>query len=186
MHKLFPVLLLLATAPIAMRVPVVAEMRPVTPSSSPSAAAIPRPDGAVVFVGGMGGGGTGGMGGGMTGGGMGGGMTGGGMGGMTGGGMGGMTGGGMGGMSGGLPSYGGTPDSGMGGMGGGLPGYGGTPGSGMAQPNSGDVTSGGASQPAQHYQCVTQQGQCSVASSPGSLRHGASCSCLYGGLGKIK
>jgi hypothetical protein len=161
MHKLFPVLLLLATAPIAMRVPVVAEMRPVTPSSSPSAAAIPRPDGAVVFVGGMGGGGTGGMGGGMTG-------------------------GGMGGMSGGLPSYGGTPDSGMGGMGGGLPGYGGTPGSGMAQPNSGDVTSGGASQPAQHYQCVTQQGQCSVASSPGSLRHGASCSCLYGGLGKIK
>jgi hypothetical protein len=161
MHKLVPVLLLLATAPIAMRVPVVAEMRPVTPSSSPSAAAIPRPDGAVVFVGGMGGGGTGGMGGGMTG-------------------------GGMGGMSGGLPSYGGTPDSGMGGMGGGLPGYGGTPGSGMAQPNSGDVTSGGASQPAQHYQCVTQQGQCSVASSPGSLRHGASCSCLYGGLGKIK
>jgi hypothetical protein len=171
MHKLVPVLLLLATAPIAIRVPVVAEMRPVTPSSSPSAAAIPRPDGAGVFVGGMGGGGTGGgMGGGMTGGGMGGGMTGGGMGG-------GMTGGGMG---------GGMTGGGMGGMGGGLPGYGGTPGSGMGQPNGGDGTSGGASQPAQYYQCVTQQGQCSVASSPGSLRHGASCSCLYGGLGKIK
>ena len=96
MHTPLPILWLLATAPIVIPVPVVAEMQPVTPASSAFTAAISHPDGAVVFVGGMGGGTAGG---GMTGGGMtGGGMTGGGMtgGGMTGGGMtgGGMTGGG--------------------------------------------------------------------------------------------
>jgi hypothetical protein len=101
-------------------------------------------------------------GGGMTGGGMGGGMTGGGMGG-------GVTGGGMGG--------------GAAGVGGGLPGNGGTPSNSASQSYGGGGTSSGDPQ---NYQCITQQGHCSVASSPGSLRHGASCTCLLGGPGKIK
>jgi len=149
--------------------------------------------------GGMGGGGMGGMTGGgmggMTGGGMGGmtgggmgGMTGGGMGGMTGGGMGGMTGGGMGGMTGG--GMGGMTGGGMGGMtGGGTPAYGGaagfgdTPGGGY-QWNGSSYASGEGQQ--QYYHCIAQHGQCSVASSPGSLRRGASCTCLFGGRGKIR
>ena len=172
MHTPVPILLLLATAPIAIPVPVVAEMPPVTPASSVSTAAISHPDGAVVFVGGMGGGTAGGgMGGGMTGGGMGGGMTGGGMGGgMTGGGMGsGMTGGAIGG--------------GAAGMGGGLPSNGGPSSNSVSRSYGGGGTS---SRDPQYYQCVTQQGHCSVESSPGSLRHGASCTCLLGGPGRIK
>jgi len=112
------------------------------------------------------------MGGGMTGGGMGGGMTGGGMGG-------GMSGGVMGGGMTGSGTGGGTG-------GGGLSGYADPPGSGVGQSYGGDGTRSGGSQPAQNYQCVTQQGHCSVASSPGALRHGASCTCLLGGPGKIK
>ncbi len=195
MRTSVPILLLLVTAPIVIPVPVVAGMQPVTPAISASTAAIPHPDSAVVFVGGMGGGTTGGgMGGGMTGGGMGGGMTGGGMGGgMTGGGMGGgMTGGGMGGgMTGGGMTGGGigggmTGDAIGGGaaeMGGGLPGNGGPPGNSVSQSYGGGGISSGDPQ---YYQCVTQQGHCSVASSPGSLRHGASCTCLFGGPGRIK
>lgn len=90
-------------------------------------------------------------------------------GGMTGGGMGGMTGGGMGG--------------GAAGVGGGLPGNGGTPSNSASQSYGGGGTSSGDPQ---NYQCITPQGHCSVASSPGSLRHGASCTCLLGGPGKIK
>ena len=63
-HTSVPILLFLATAPIVIPVPVAAEMQRVTPASSASTATIPDPDGAVVFVGGMGGGTTGG---GMTG-----------------------------------------------------------------------------------------------------------------------
>ena len=167
MHTSVPILLLLATAPIVIPVPVVAEMQPVAPASSAFTAAISHPDGAVVFVGGMGGGTAGGM----TGGGMGGGMTGGGMGGgMTGGGMGGgMTGGAIGG--------------GAAGMAGGLPSNGGPSSNSVSQSYGGG---GASSRDPQYYQCVTQQGHCSVESSPGSLRHGASCTCLLGGPGKIK
>ena len=101
-----------------------------------------------------------------------GGMHGGGMGGMTGGGMGGMTGGGMSGMTGGgTPAYGGAA------------GYGGTSGGGY-QGNGDSYASGEGRQ--QYYQCIAPHGQCSVASSPGSLRHGASCTCLVAGRGKIK
>jgi hypothetical protein len=163
MHKLVTVLVLIATAPVAVRVPVAAELRSVGTLSNPSAVAISGADAAVVFVGGMGGGGTGG---GMGGGGMGG---------------GGMGGGGMGG--GGMTGYGGIPGSGVGG---GMTGYGGMPSTGVGRPNGGDDTSGGGAQPTQSYHCVTQNGQCTVSSSPGSLRPGVSCSCLIGGRGKIK
>ena len=159
MHKLVTVLVLIATAPVAVRVPVAAELRSVGTLSNPSAVGISGADAAVVLVGGMGGGGTGG-------------------GGMGGGGMGG---GGMGG--GGMTGYGGIPGSGVGG---GMTGYGGMPSTGVGRPNGGDDTSGGGAQPTQSYHCVTQNGRCTVSSSPGSLRPGVSCSCLIGGRGKIK
>jgi hypothetical protein len=38
----------------------------------------------------------------------------------------------------------------------------------------------------QYYHCIAQHGQCTVTSSPGLLRHGASCTCLFGGRGKIR
>ncbi|MBV8506838.1 MAG: hypothetical protein JOZ11_13645 [Alphaproteobacteria bacterium] len=124
----------------------------------PFAADVSGAGNAVVLVGGMGGGTGGGMGGGM------GGMTGGAMGGMTGGGM---T-GGMGGMSGGMSGFGGTPSNSFGGT------YGG------ADP------SGGGAQPAQYYLCVTPYERCSLASSPGFLRSGSSCTCSTGRRGTIK
>ena len=145
MHKLVPVLMLIATAPIALRVSVAGETRWLGPLSGPSMAGSIGPDG-VVLIGGMGGGSTGG--------------------GMTGGGMGGMTGGGMGGITGG-----GRPGDGV-------------PSNGVGQSYGGGETSGGDAQ--QYYHCITQHGQCTVASPPGSLRHGVSCSCLKGGPGKIK
>ena len=96
-----------------------------------------------------------------------GGMHGGGMGGMTGGGMGGMTGGGMSGIAGsGTPAYGGAA------------GYGGTSDGGY-QGNGGSYASGEGRQ--QYYQCIAQHGQCTVTSAPGSLRRGASCTCLLVG-----
>src|SRR5436309_15432880 len=99
MHKLLPVLALLATASTFGQGSMAVEL--------PFATGVSGGGNAVVLVGGMGGGTAGGMGGGM------GGMTGGGMGGMTGGGMtGGM--GGMGGMSGGFNGYGGTPSNSFG------------------------------------------------------------------------
>src|SRR6266478_7705820 len=90
MHKLVPVLALIATVPISIKVLVAAELHSAGPLSVPAALGIHGPS-AVVLVGGMGGGGAGG---GMGGGGAGGGMGGGGMGGM---GAGSMGGGGMGG-----------------------------------------------------------------------------------------
>ena len=113
----------------------------------------------VVLVGGMGGGAAGGMGG-MTGGGM------------TGGGMGGMTPGGM--------------SGGMGGMSGGMNGFGAAPGNGSGSTYGGADPSGGAAQPAQYQLCVTPYDRCSLASSPGSVRSGSSCTCSTGHRGTIK
>ena len=124
----------------------------------PLAADVSGPGNAVVLVGGMGGGAAGGMGGAM--------------GGMTGGGMGGMTPGGM--------------SGGMGGMSGGMNGFGAAPGNGFGSSYGGaDPTSGG-SQPVQYYLCVTPYDRCSVASSPGSLRGGSSCTFSTGHRGTIK
>ena len=191
MYKLASVLMLTAVAGVSIPVPVVAAPRLMAPLSGPSAADNVVPQAAIVLVGGMHGGGMGGMigggMGGMTGGGMGG-TTGGGMGGTTGGGMGGTTGGGMGGMTGG--GMGGMTGGGMSGMaGGGTPAYGGATGyggtsNGGYQGNGGSYASGEGRQ--QYYQCIAPHGQCSVTSSPGSLRHGASCTCLVAGRGKIK
>jgi hypothetical protein len=193
MHKLLPLLGLVATASIWVGRPAVAESRFTGPLPSPLATDVAGPDATVVLVGGMGGGTGGGMGGmtgggmgGMTGGGMGG-MTGGGMGGMTGDGMGGMTGGGMGGMTGG--GMGGTTGGGMGGMTGrgmgGTNGYSNVPGGGGDSYGRSETTGDGAQSP-QYYHCITQHGQCSVSAAVGALRSGASCTCLFGGKGKIK
>ena len=169
MHKLLPLLGLVATASIWVGRPAVAESRFTGPLPSPLATDVAGPDATVVLVGGMGGGTGGGMGG-MTGGGMGG-MTGGGMGGMTGGGMGGTTGVGMGGMTG----------RGMGGTN----GYSNVPGGGGDSYGRSETTGDGAQSP-QYYHCITQHGQCSVSAAVGALRSGASCTCLFGGKGKIK
>jgi hypothetical protein len=96
----------------------------------------------------------------------------GGMGGMTGGGMGGMTGGGM--------------SGGMGGMSGGMSGFGGTPSNSSGNTYEGVGSSGGGAQPAQYYLCVTPYDRCSLASSPGSVRSGSSCTCSTGHRGTIK
>jgi hypothetical protein len=173
MRKLVPVLVLMAMAPLAVRGSPAVELLSAGAVSNPSAVGIPGRDAALVLVGGMGGGGTGGGmgmgGGGMTGGG----MTG---GGMTGGGTGGMNSGGTTSGMGGMPGYGGTPTYR------GTTGYGDPVAGGGGQPYGSET--GGGAQPAQ-YHCVTQHGQCTVASSPGSLRRGASCTCLFGGNGKI-
>ncbi len=97
---------------------------------------------------------------------------GGGMGGMTGGGMGGMTGGGM--------------SGGMGGMSGGMSGFGGAPSNSSGNTYGGVGSSGGGAQPAQYYLCVTPYDRCSLASSPGSVRSGSSCTCSTGHRGTIK
>jgi len=166
MYGSFRIALLLATVPMLPPLTALAQMRPVTASST-FEAVIPRPDG-IVFVGGMTGGG---MSGGMSPGGMNGGMSSGGMnGGMNSGGMNwGMTAGGMNGAV-------------IGRIGSGLPGYNASPANGVDRTYGGDPTA----QPERRYQCVTQHGHCSVAATPGSLRHGASCGCLLGGPGKIK
>ena len=169
MHKLLPLLALIVTGLISVDQPGVAESRFAGSLPSPLATDMAAPDATVVLVGGMGGGTGGGMGG-MTGGGMGG-MTGGGMGGMTGGGMGGTTGGGMGGMTG----------RGMGGTN----GYSNVPGGGGDSYGRSETTGDGAQSP-QYYHCITQHGQCSVSAAAGALRSGASCTCLFGGKGKIK
>src|SRR6516164_2924885 len=173
MHKLLPLLALIVTGLISVDRPGVAESRFAVSLPSPLATDMAAPDATVVLVGGMGGG-TGGVMGGMTCGVMGG-MTGGGMGGMTGGGMGGMTGGGMGGMTG----------RGMGGGIGGTNGYSNVP-SGGGDPYGRSETTGDGAQSPQYYHCITQHGQCSVSAAAGALRSGASCTCLFGGKGKIK
>jgi hypothetical protein len=84
------------------------------------------------------------------------------------GGMGGMTGGGMGGMSGGMSGFGGTPSNSSG------------------NTYEGVGSSGGGAQPAQYYLCVTPYDRCSLASFPGSVRSGSSCTCSTGYRGTIK
>jgi len=101
----------------------------------------------------------------------------GGMGGGTGGGMGGMTGGGM---------TGGGMSGGMGGMSGGMSGFGGTPSNSSGNTYGAVGSSGGGAQPAQYYLCVTPYDRCSLASSPGSVRSGSSCTCSTGHRGTIK
>ena len=91
--------------------------------------------------------------------------------------VGGMRGGGMGGGA----ATGGMSSGMFGGMGGG--GIGGMT-SGGYQWNGSSYASGGGRQ--QYYQCIAQHGQCTVTSAPGSLRRGASCTCLFGGPGKIR
>jgi hypothetical protein len=104
----------------------------------------------------------------------------GGMGGGAAGGMGGMTGGGMGGMTPGGMS------GGMGGMSGGMNGFGAAPGNGSGSTYGGADPSGGGAQPAQYQLCVTPYDRCSLASSPGSVRSGSSCTCSTGHRGTIK
>ena len=148
MHKLLPVLVLIAAELTPRHGSAAADLRFGAGTSGAGNAA--------VLVGGMGQG----TGGGMTGGGMG--------GGMAGGGMGGMTGGGIGGVFGGMNPYGGGQ------------------GNSFGRAFGGSDPSGEAAQPAQYYLCVTPYGQCSLASSPGSLRSGAFCTCATGHRGKIK
>ena len=161
MHKLLPLLALIATVPIWIDVPVAAELHSAAPLSSPFAIDVAGAGAAVVLVagkgggtgggattGGMGGATTGGMGGGATTGGMGGGATTGGMGG-------GATTGGMG---------GGATTGGMGG---------------------GATTGGNNAQPSYYtYQCATPAGGCSFVAPASfrssSLRAGAPCSCADG------
>jgi hypothetical protein len=76
---------------------------------------------------------------------------------------------------------------GMEAMGGGVPGYGAVPGGGADQPYGGGGSTGAAgTQPVQYFQCVTQYGQCPLASSLGSVRSGGACTCSNGHQGKIK
>ena len=102
------------------------------------------------------------------------------VGGMGGGAMGGMTGGGMGGMTPGGMS------GGMGAMSGGMNGFGAAPGNGSGSTYGGADPSGGGAQPAQYQLCVTPYDRCSLASSPGSVRSGSSCTCSTGHRGTIK
>ena len=141
MHKLLPLLGLVATASIWVGRPAVAESRFTGPLPSPLATDVAGPDATVVLVGGMGGG--------------------------TGGGMGGMTGRGMGGGIGGTNGYSNVP-------------------SGGGDPYGRSETTGDGAQSPQYYHCITQHGQCSVSAAAGALRSGASCTCLFGGKGKIK
>jgi hypothetical protein len=199
MHKLVPVVVLIATASTFCHASVAAELRFASPQDHAAVTDALRYRGVFLLVAGSGSGAGGGMGG----------TPGGGMGGTPGGGMGGTPGGGMGGTPGG--GMGGTPGGGMGGVPGG--GMGGVPGGGMENMPAGNMTGttspstsgatgysgapGGdpysrsetTSEPLQspkYYHCITQNGQCSVSSTLGALRSGASCSCLFGGKGKIK
>jgi hypothetical protein len=176
MHKLVPLLVLIATASTFCHASGATELRFASPIDRLSAAGVSGDCGAVLLVGGMGGTGTGGMtGGGVTGGGMpGGGMTGGGMtgGGMTGGGMGNITG-----MP--RPSTDGTTGYGY------VPGGSDPAGAGAAPYTRSETTGDGPQRP-QYYHCVTKRGRCSVSSELGARRTGASCSCMFGGKGKIR
>ena len=166
MHKLIPVSVLIAATAVFYDAAIAAQLRFAPPQDHAWTTDASGYRDTILLVGGMGGGTAGGMGtaggtGGITGGGMGG-MTSGGMGNMPGGGMTGITGGGMGDTTGyATPSAGGDPYASSG-------------------------TAADPSQSTQYYHCVTQHGQCSVSSTPGTLRSGASCACLLGGKGKIK
>jgi hypothetical protein len=184
MHKLTALFMLIAAGPIASSVPAVAQILRTAPLFGPLTAGMPGFDHGVFLVGGMGGGmmGSAVVGGGMTGGadggmtgGMGGGMTGGMGGGMTGGGMTGGMGGGVTGMPGGLPGY---AD---------LPIYGGVTGdNGGGQSYGTNRTSPTSTRSRKIYHCVTANGRCTVDSTFGAPRKGASCGCLLGGPGKIQ
>ena len=184
MHKLIPVSVLIAAAAVFYHAAIAAELHFAPSQDHASTTDKSGYRDTILLVGGMGGGTAGGMGtaggtGGMTGGG----MTGGGMGATTSGGMGGMTGGGMGG-----GGMGNMPGGGMTGITGGGMGD----ATGYVTPSAGGdpyASSGTAADPpqsTQYYHCVTQHGQCSVSSTPGTLRSGVSCTCLFGGKGKIK
>ncbi|MBV9201113.1 MAG: hypothetical protein JOY83_15575 [Alphaproteobacteria bacterium] len=81
---------------------------------------------------------------------------------------------------------GGGMTGGVGGAFGGMNPYGGVPGNSPGPIFGGSDPSGQPAQPAQYYWCVTPYDQCSLASSPGSLRRGTSCTCSTGHRGKIK
>jgi len=156
MHKLAPVLMLMAAGSIVIPVAAVAQLLPAAPLSNLSSAEASGFKNAIILAGGM-------TGGGMTGGG----MTG---GGMTGGGM---TGGGMTGLPGVLPGYADLPI---------YSGVTGDTGAGQAYGTNGT----GASRSRKIYHCVTPSGRCAVDSTFGALRKGDSCGCLLGGPGKIQ
>ena len=138
MHKLLPVLVLIATASIPRQESTAADLH--------FNADVSGAGSRFVLVGGMGGG--------------------------TSGGMGGMTGGGM--------------SGGMGGPFGGMNSYGDPQGNYPGRIFGGEDSRGEGVQPAQYYLCVTPYDRCSLASSPGSLRSGAACTCSTGHRGKIK
>jgi hypothetical protein len=176
MHKLTALFMLIAAGPIASSVPAVAQILRTAPLFGPLTAGMPGFDHGVFLVGGMGGGmmGSAVVGGGMTGGADGG-MTGGMGGGMTGGGMTGGMGGGVTGMPGGLPGY---AD---------LPIYGGVTGdNGGGQSYGTNRTSPTSTRSRKIYHCVTANGRCTVDSTFGAPRKGASCGCLLGWPGKIQ
>jgi len=75
---------------------------------------------------------------------------------------------------------------GMGGPFGGMNSYGDPQGNYPGRIFGGEDSRGEGVQPAQYYLCVTPYDRCSLASSPGSLRSGAACTCSTGHRGKIK
>ena len=173
MHKLIPVSVLIAATAVFYDAAIAAQLRFAPPQDHAWTTDASGYRDTILLVGGMGGG---------TGGGMG---TAGGTGGITGGGMGGMTADGMGGMTGGMGNVPGGGMTGMSGRGmGDTTGYG-TPSAG-GDPYGSSQTATDPPPSTQYYHCVTQHGQCSVSSTLGALRSGASCSCLFGGKGKIK
>jgi len=173
MHKLIPVSVLIAATAVFYDAAIAAQLRFAPPQDHAWTTDASGYRDTILLVGGMGGG---------TGGGMG---TAGGTGGITGGGMGGMTADGMGGMTGGMGNMPGGGMTGMSGRGmGDTTGYG-TPSAGGG-PYGSSQTATDPPPSTQYYHCVTQHGQCSVSSTPGTLRSGASCACLLGGKGKIK
>ena len=182
MHNLVPVVVLIATASTFCHASVAAKLRFASPQDHAAVTDALRYRGVFLLVagsgagGGMGGTPGGGMGGSTPGGGMGG-TPGGGMGGTPGGGMGGVPGGGMGNMPGGNMTGTTSPSTS------GATGYSGAPG---GDPYSRSETTSDLPQSPKYYHCITQNGQCSVSSTLGALRSGASCSCLFGGKGKIK
>jgi len=165
MHKLIPVSVLIAATAVFYDAAIAAQLRFAPPQDHAWTTDASGYRDTILLVGGMGGG---------TGGGMG-----------TAGGTGGITGGGMGGMTGGMGNVPGGGMTGMSGRGmGDTTGYG-TPSAG-GDPYGSSQTATDPPPSTQYYHCVTQHGQCSVSSTPGTLRSGASCACLLGGKGKIK
>jgi len=165
MHKLIPVSVLIAATAVFYDAAIAAQLRFAPPQDHAWTTDASGYRDTILLVGGMGGGTAGGMG--------------------TAGGTGGITGGGMGGMTGGMGNMPGGGMTGMSGRGmGDTTGYG-TPSAG-GDPYGSSQTATDPPPSTQYYHCVTQHGQCSVSSTPGTLRSGASCACLFGGKGKIK